>query len=285
METFNPLRDIAHARNGEGTPVLFLHGFPQTRDLWEPVTPQLPSFECIAADLRGYGDSWRPEPGPDSSGYSFRAMGQDMFALMDALGHDRFHLVGHDRGARVAYRMARDHTDRVMSLTLMDILPTDALIAAWDYPVSKAYFHWSFLAQPAPFPERMIEADPDHFFEACLTGWGGATVEDFPAIDAYRTAWRRPEVIAGMCHDYRAGVGIDLEHDAKDAGQTLDLPALVLWGADGVMARHFDVGDAWAERLSNIKSGAVPGGHFFVDIAPQQVAETLQRFLQNIRTP
>lgn len=279
MKVSDPLESIAHSVHGAGAPVLFLHGFPQTRALWDPVVDHLSGITAVTADLRGYGASWTPEAGADSAAYSFRAMGEDMFALMRALGHDRFHLVGHDRGARVAYRMARDDPDRALSLTLMDILPTDDLVAAWDYPVSKAYFHWSYLAQPAPFPERMIAADPDHFFEACLLGWGGAELADFPAIDTYRAAWRRPESIAGMCHDYRAGVGIDLTHDAADAGRVLDLPALVLWGADGVMARHFDVGAIWAKRLSRMQGDAIPGGHFFVDTTPRQVADVLQEFL------
>ncbi len=279
MDPSNPLDTIAHDQTGEGEPVLFLHGFPQTRALWQPVSDALPGFACVTADLRGYGASWKPAPGPESAAYSFRAMGGDMLALMEALGHARFHLVGHDRGARVAYRMARDAPDRVASLTVMDILPTDDLIAAWDYPVSKAYFHWSFLAQPAPFPERMIEADPDHFFEACLLGWGGARLTDFPAIEAYRAAWRDPAAIAAMCHDYRAGVGIDLDHDAADAGRVLDMPALVLWGADGVMARHFDVAAILAERFSAMTAKPVPGGHFFVDQSPGDVARHLAKHL------
>ncbi len=279
--TFDPLTHIAFSTAGEGPPVLFLHGFPQTSALWGPVIRCLPDFECIASDLRGYGASWTPEAGEASEAYSFRAMGGDQFALMSALGHERFHLVGHDRGARVAYRMALDHPKRVTSLTVMDILPTDALVAAWDYPVGKAYFHWSFLAQPAPFPERMIGADPDPFFEACLTGWGGARVDDFPAIDAYRAAWRRPEVIAAMCHDYRAAVGIDLQHDAADAGRVLDLPALVLWGESGVMARHFDVQAVWQDRLSHMRADAVPGGHFFVDQNPRIVAALLAEHLRS----
>mgnify|MGYP001825389436 CR=1 FL=1 len=282
MTAFDPVRDISHTVQGHGVPVLFLHGFPQTRELWAPVLAKLDRGQAITADLRGYGTSWTPEPGHASEQYSFRAMGGDVFALMTALGHNRFHLVGHDRGARVAYRMARDYPDRVLSLTLMDILPTDTLVAAWDYPVSKAYFHWSFLVQPAPFPEHMIEADPDHFFEACLMGWGGATLADFPKIDAYREAWRKPEVIAGMCHDYRAGVGIDLDHDAVDTGRVLDMPSLVLWGADGVMARHFDVGAIWAERFSDMRAAAIPGGHFFVDTAPDIVAEVLDSFLSGL---
>ena len=282
MKVNDPLASLGHDVVGLGPPVLFLHGFPQTRALWHPLISRLPGFRSVAADLRGYGSSWKPEPGEGCENYSFRAMGEDMFALMSALGHDRFHLVGHDRGARVAYRMALDASERVASLTVMDILPTDALIAAWDYPVSKAYFHWSFLAQPAPFPERMIGADPDQFFEACLLGWGGARLEDFPEIAAYRAAWRDPQVIAGMCHDYRAGVGIDLAHDAEDAGRILDMPALVLWGADGVMARHFDVDAVWRERLIDMRAQAVPGGHFFVDQAPGQVAELLALFLSGV---
>jgi haloacetate dehalogenase len=285
MTDFDPLAHIDFRIEGEGPPVLFLHGFPQTRALWVPVTRQLPAYECIAADLRGYGASWKPEPGQDCGAYSFRAMGEDMFALMTALGHDRFHLVGHDRGARVAYRMARDVPERVLSLTVMDILPTDALIEAWDYPVSKAYFHWSFLAQPAPFPEHMIQADPDHFFEACLLGWGGATLDDFPMIDVYRAAWRDPTIIAAMCNDYRAGVGVDLDHDATDAGRVLYIPALVLWGAEGVMARHFDLGAIWADRLSDMKGHAVPGGHFFVDTAPDLVAQHLAAHLSRVAAP
>ncbi|MEM6385803.1 MAG: alpha/beta hydrolase [Pseudomonadota bacterium] len=273
------MNDIAFDRCGSGPPVLFLHGFPQTKALWDPVIAELDGVEAVWADLRGYGASWKPDPGRDNAEYSFRAMGGDMFALMDALGHPKFHLVGHDRGARVAYRMALDAPERALSLTVMDILPTDALVAAWAYPVSKAYFHWSFLAQPAPFPEHMIEADPDHFFEACLLGWGGARLSDFPAIDAYRAAWRQPEAIAGMCHDYRAGVSVDLAHDAAEADRVLNMPSLVLYGASGVMAKHFDVGAVWSERLASPVIKAMPGGHFFVDQTPGEVAVALRGFL------
>lgn len=282
MDRADPREASAYDVTGTGAPVLFLHGFPQTRALWEPIVRRLPEFACVTADLRGYGASWKPEPGSDLSNYSFRAMGEDLFGLMSALGHQRFHLVGHDRGARVAYRMALDAPERVTSLTLMDILPTDALIAAWDYPVSKAYFHWSFLAQPAPFPERMIEADPDHFFEACLLGWGGAALADFPEIAAYRAAWRDRAAIAGMCNDYRAAVGIDLEHDRADAGRVLEMPSLLLYGVDGVMARHFDVAEVWGTRLSDMRAEAIPGGHFFLDQSPGETAAALAGFLNAI---
>ena len=274
---------VAYDVEGEGAPVLLLHGFPQTRALWTPVAERLARrFTVVTADLRGYGASSKPEADPDLANYTFRAMAADQLALMRRLGHDRFHLVGHDRGARTAYRLALDATGAVASLTLMDILPTDALLAAWTYPVSKAYFHWSFLAQPAPLPEHMIEADPDHFYEACLLGWGGASLADFPALDTYRAAWREASTIAGMTNDYRAAVTIDQDHDAADAGRTLDMPALVLWGAEGAMAKNFDVAEVWRPRLKRMTARAIPGGHFFIDQHPDETADALETFLASI---
>lgn len=274
---------ISYDVAGDGPAVLLLHGFPETRAMWAPVARVLSTdFTVVTADLRGYGASSKPEAVSDLSNYSFRAMGQDMLALMDRLGHARFHLVGHDRGARTAYRMALDAAERMTSLCLMDILPTDDLIAAWDYPVSKAYFHWSLLAQPAPLPEQMIGADPDLFFETCLLGWGGARSDLFDNLEAYRAAWRDPATIAGMVNDYRAAVGIDLELDAADAGRILDVPTLILYGADGVMAQHFDVAAAWKARFSDMRSGSIPGGHFFVDQSPDATSATLKDFLTSV---
>lgn len=267
---------ISYDVSGNGPPVLLLHGFPETRAMWARVVPVLARrFTVVTADLRGYGASSKPEALPDVSNYSFRAMGDDMAALMTSLGYDRFDLVGHDRGARVAYRMALDHPDRIASLAVMDIVPTDLLVATWDYPVSKAYFHWSFLAQPAPFPERMIEADPDRFYQACLLGWGSATLDDFPALDAYRAAWRDPATIASMTNDYRAGVTIDVAHDRQDEGRKVECTTLVLYGRDGVMARAYDVAAVWNDRLSDMTCKAMPGGHFFVDKYPAETAEAL----------
>ena len=274
---------IAYDVAGEGPAVLLLHGFPQTRALWTGVASRLAArFTVVTADLRGYGASSKPKASTDFAEYSFRAMAADQLALMRHLGHDCFHLVGHDRGARTAYRLALDAPEAVASLTLMDILPTDALLAAWTYPVSKAYFHWSFLAQPAPFPEHMIEADPDHFYEACLLGWGGASLTDFPALDTFRAAWRDPSTIADMTNDYRAAVTIDQTHDAEDAGRALDMPALVLWGAQGAMAKNFDVAEVWRPRLSRLTARAIPGGHFFIDQHPDATADALEPFLASI---
>ena len=276
---------IAYEVAGAGPPVLLLHGFPQTRALWARVAPVLAErFTVVAADLRGYGASSKPEAAPDLSNYSFRAMAGDMRALMATLGFTRFHLVGHDRGARVAHRLALDVPDAVASLTVMDIVPTLHLLETFALPVARAYWHWAFLAQPAPFPERTIAQDPDSFFETCLAGWGGAGLADFDpdALAAYRAAWRTPDTIAGMCNDYRAALEVDRAHDEADRGQTVDCPALVLYGADGVMARLYDVPATWADRLSDMRAEAIPGGHFFIDEAPEATVAALMTFLTSV---
>ncbi len=271
---------IAYDVTGDGPPVLLLHGFPQTRRLWTEIAPRLAeTHTVVTADLRGYGDSSKPPAGDDLANYSFRAMARDQLALMRHLGFDAFHLVGHDRGARTAYRMALDASEAVLSLTLMDIVPTDHLLKTFSFPVSKAYFHWSLLAQPAPFPERMIGADPDYFFETCLGGWGGATLDQFPQIEAYRSAWRDPTTIAGMTNDYRAAVTIDQAHDRQDRGRVLHCPSLILYGADGAMARVYDFESIWSERLSDMKVRAIHGGHFFIDQSPKATIDALTEFL------
>lgn len=272
-------QEIACSVGGSGPAVLLLHGFPQTRALWACIAPTLAErFTVVAADLRGYGGSSKPS-GADH--YSFRAMGRDQCALMSALGHDRFHLVGHDRGARTAHRMALDDSARLLSLTLMDIVPTHHLLSHLDRKVAAAYYHWFFLAQPAPLPERMILADPDAFFESCLLGWGGARLSDFAPdqLSAYRAAWRDPATVGAMCDDYRAAILHDFDHDAADLGRRVACPALVLYGREGAMARAYDVPAAWAPRLADMRAKAVHGGHFFIDTAPEATAAALLDFL------
>ena len=278
--------DIAYSLCGQGDPVLLLHGFPQTRAMWRPVEQTLATaYTVVVADLRGYGASSKPaqDRPHDSAAYSFRAMGGDMLALMQALGHPQFHLVGHDRGARVAHRMALDAPSQVTSLSLLDIVPTQLLLHDLTHQVAQSYFHWFFLAQPHPFPERLISADPDFFFESCLLGWGGARLEDFApdALAAYRAAWRRADVIFGMCQDYRAALAHDLPDDTADLGRKVGCPALVLYGADGAMARAYDVPATWADRLADMRAQTVPGGHFFPDTAPDVTAKALLGFLNS----
>lgn len=272
---------IAYTQQGSGPAVLLLHGFPQTRAMWDAVAPRLAEqFTVVTADLRGYGDSSKPD---DMTAMSFREMGADQVALMRSLGHESFHLVGHDRGARTAHRMALDSPNAIASLTVMDIVPTHLLLEDLHQEVARAYYHWFFLAQPAPFPERMIGADPDYYFESCLLGWGGATLEDFPAeaLEAYRKSWRDPACIHAMCNDYRAAIDVDFALDAADLDRQVSCPALVLYGATGAMAKQYDVEATWAPRLANMRAAAIPGGHFFVDQHPSETAEALLDFLVN----
>ena len=270
---------IAYSRAGSGPPVLLLHGFPQTRAMWHGIAPQLSnSFTVIASDLRGYGESSKPD-GVDA--YSFRNMASDQRSLMQSLGFEQFHLVGHDRGARTSHRLALDAPKALFSLTLMDIVPTHLLLDDLQKDVAKAYYHWFFLAQPTPFPETLIGHDPDWYFERCLTGWDNADLEEFDpeALYSYRQSWRWSDTITAMCNDYRAAVSIDFKHDAADLSRKVACPSLVLFGVDGAMANQYDVPSTWADRLSDMRARALPGGHFFPDLHPQETAEVLGDFL------
>ncbi|SFL89136.1 alpha/beta fold hydrolase [Shimia aestuarii] len=270
---------IAYRRMGDGPPVLLLHGYPQTHALWAQIAPLLANrFTIVMADLRGYGDSSKPE---GLNTYTFRHIGTDQLALMAHLGFERFHLVGHDRGARTAHRMALDAPDCITSLTLMDIVPTHHLLADLRKDVARAYYHWFFLAQPAPFPENLILSNPDRYYETCLTGWGHATLSDFDAdqLAAYRSAWRDPETTRAMCDDYRATLDLDFELDAADLDRQVACPTLVLWGADGAMGKMYDVAATWSPRLANMTARSLPGGHFFLDQYPQETADALLSFL------
>lgn len=275
--------EIACVVAGEGEPVLMLHGFPQTMVVWAQIAPALVArgYRVVCADLRGYGASSKPKALASLANYGFRTMALDQLALMRELGHARFHLVGHDRGARAAYRLALDHPDSVASPTLMDIVPTTVLLTDLRKEVAQSYWHWFFLAQPAPFPERMIEADPDFFFESCLFGWGAAGPEDFNVeqLSAYRQSWKDPATIAGYCNDYRAALAVDFADDSIDQGRRTTVPAQILYGASGAMARHYDIPATWSERFTTMEAAAIAGGHFFPDSAPQEVATRLNTFI------
>lgn len=270
---------LGYSTGGSGVPLLLLHGFPQTRAMWAQIAPALAEHHSvICPDLPGYGSSAKPQ---GIASYSFRAMAAAMTALMDSLGHRTFHLAGHDRGARVAHRLALDAPGRIKTVTMMDIIPTRTLLSDLRWQVARAYYHWFFLAQPYPFPERMIEADPDHYHESCLLGWGGAQLGDFDAdqLAQYRAAWRDPETIRGMCNDYRATLSLDMTDDATDADSVLPCPALILYGASGAMAQHYDVPATWAPRCADMRAAGIPGGHFFPDTAPGPTLAALKGFL------
>jgi haloacetate dehalogenase len=271
---------LAYEITGEGPAIVLLHGFPQCRAMWDGIVPKLAgAFTCVTLDLPGYGES---DGGQSVDAASFRAMAARVVALLDHLGLGRVHLVGHDRGGRLAHRLALDAPDRVASLVLMDIVPTHLLVTELRAEVARAYYHWFFLAQPAPFPETLIGHDPDAYFESCLVGWGkdGLDAFDARALETYRAHWRRPEVIHAMCNDYRAALDIDVGHDAADLDRRVACPALVLYGRDGKMAEAYDVPATWADRLADMCADALPGGHFFPDTHPARTARALRGFLE-----
>ena len=274
--------DIAYRMAGNGPPLLLLHGFPQTNFMWHKIAPALAAdFTVIAADLRGYGDSSKPPTDPDHSPYSKRAMAADMVALMASLGHASFAVAGHDRGGRVAHRMARDHPDVVTRLAVLDIAPTASMYGQTDMRFATAYYHWFFLIQPAPLPEKMIGADPEFYLRTKGAHWGrteGAFTE--AAFADYLRCFRQPETIHAMCEDYRAAATIDLQHDAADAGKKLVMPVLALWGASGFVGSAYDVLAEWRAVAQDVRGHAVPGGHYLPEEAPQETLAALQDFIR-----
>jgi haloacetate dehalogenase len=278
--------DIACVLGGSGPPVLLLHGFLQNMAMWARVAPQLARhFTIVCADLRGYGGSAKPTCLPDRSNYAVGAMAADQLGLMRQFGFERFHVVGHDRGGRTGHRLALDRPDAVLSLTVMDIVPTHEMFMATNRKVAGAYWHWYFLSQPEPFPERLIGNDPDFFYETCLVGWGATTIADFDPemLEHYRRSWRDPKMIHGSCSDYRAATSIDLTHDEADIAHKVECPSLAFYGSRGVIANLFDISAEWRKRCSRLQQADLPGGHFFVDQFPNDTARILLNFLDGAR--
>lgn len=276
-----------HARTGGnpgGPPLLLLHGFPQTHVIWQRVAQRLRErFFLVMPDLRGYGDSSKPTGEAGHANYSKRAMAADMVALMRALGHERFGLVGHDRGARVAHRLALDHADAVSRLCVIDIAPTLDMYAATDQAFASAYYHWFHLIQPAPLPERMIGGDALFYLHWKLGGWGsqGTGYIEPEALAEYERCFVVPESIHAICEDYRASAGIDLVHDraSRAAGERIACDTLVLWGDRGVVHRMFEPLALWqAQCAGRVNGAALPSGHFVPEEAPAQVAQALLDF-------
>jgi haloacetate dehalogenase len=262
---------------GDGPALLLLHGYPETHAMWHKVAPALArDYSVVCADLRGYGDSSKPRGLPDHSNYSKRAMAQDMAQVMSALGHRKFHLVGHDRGARVAHRLARDHGSRVRSLTVLDIVPTLKMYDSTDQAFATAYYHWFFLIQKPPLPERLLAGRvPDYVLGRLGRGVRFARA----ALREYERAFRDPKCIHATCEDYRASAGIDLAHDRKDLKQKLRMPLLVLWGRQGVIERYFDPLRDWREVAKDVRGKALDCGHFLPEEAPRETLAELRRFL------
>lgn len=267
---------------GSGPPVLLLHGYPQTHAMWHRVAPELArDHTVVAADLRGYGDSSRPDPGDDHAGYSFRAMAADQVALMRSLGHERFAVVGHDRGARVTHRMALDHPDAVTRLALLDILPTLHVYENVDRALATAYYHWFLYLQPEPVPENLIAGDPIGYLHALLGGWGSGLSAFAPeAVAEYERCYADAGARHAMLEDYRAGASIDLEHDRADLDRRVTAPALVMWGGRGVVGnRPVDPLTVWRECLADVRGATVDAGHFLVEESPEETLTVLRAFL------
>ncbi|MDX1539950.1 MAG: alpha/beta hydrolase [Geminicoccaceae bacterium] len=267
---------------GSGPPVLLLHGYPQSHVMWHRVAPALAErFTVVCPDLRGYGDSGKPKSDPEHLTYSKRATAADMVQVMARLGFERFMLAGHDRGGRVAHRLALDHPARVEKLAVLDIVPTRTIFRATNQAIATGYYHWFFLIQPYDYPERMIGADPVWYLHKKLTSqWGGRLDLFAPeALAEYERCIRDPAMIHASCEDYRAAASIDLEHDEADLDQKLACPVLALWGKSGLMEKHFDVIETWRERAAGPVDGwAVPSGHFIPEEAPDATIEALGRF-------
>ena len=258
---------------GSGPPVLLLHGHPQTSAMWHLVAPLLADrFTLIMPDLRGYGASSKPDTTTDHEPYSKRAMARDMIAVLDHFGHDMVAVVGHDRGGRVAYRLALDHPTRVSRLAVLDILPTLEHFERTDAAFAMAYFHWFFLAQPAPMPETMISADPDAYYFR-----GNRHLFAPDALAEYLRWCHDPKTVWAMCEDYRAAATFDLAVDRADreAGKTIACPMLVLWGANGPVGKLYDVLDVWKSWAPSVDGQALECGHYLAEEQPAATALAL----------
>lgn len=271
---------------GEGPPLLLLHGHPQTQAMWHRVAPDLAeSFTVVLMDLRGYGDSDRPAPDAEHRALSKRAMAQDALAVMAQHGFDRFDVLAHDRGARVAHRLAADHPQAVQRLLLLDIAPTLAMYAQTSEAFARAYWHWFFLIQPPPLPEALIAADPVRYVRSVMgSRYAGLAPFDPVAMAEYERCAGLPGTATAICEDYRASASIDLVHDRADvaAGRRLSQPLRVLWGEYGTVGRCFDVLSLWRERAHHVTGQALPCGHYMAEEAPAQVLAEARAFFSPI---
>ncbi|KQT87453.1 alpha/beta hydrolase [Aurantimonas sp. Leaf443] len=269
---------------GSGPPLLLLHGYPQTGAMWAGIAPKLAQrFTVVVPDLRGYGRSEAPDSARGQA-YSKRRMAADMVAAMERLGHGRFALAGHDRGARVAYRLALDHPDRVERLAVLDIAPTVEVWEAMGAEAAISTYHWPFLAQPEPLPETLIAADPVYYLDHTLASWtADRSLRAFPpeALAEYRAAFARPGGVHAACEDYRAGATIDVEDDRADRarGAVIEAPLLVLWGAAYDASKGGDMKAIWRRWAAHVEGQGIDCGHFLVEEAPDAVLEALSRFL------
>ncbi|KWU48028.1 alpha/beta fold hydrolase [Pseudomonas sp. R11F] len=275
---------ISYRKGGSGPGLLLLHGHPQTHVIWHKVAEQLAAhFTVVAADLRGYGDSSKPPANALHTNYSKREMARDSVELMRALGFDSFSVLAHDRGARVAHRLALDHPRSVQRMVLLDIAPTLSMYAQTDEAFARAYWHWFFLIRPAPLPEALIESNPELYLRSVM-GSRSAGLKPFTdaAFAEYLRCLSLPGSATGICEDYRASAGIDLAHDQADidAGNQLNLPLLVLWGAEGTVGRCFEPLKEWQQVATDVRGKALPAGHYLAEEVPELLLDEVLTFLR-----
>jgi haloacetate dehalogenase len=267
---------------GNGPPLLLLHGYPQTHVIWHQIADRLAEHHTLVMpDLRGYGDSSRPEGAADHSNYSKRVMAQDMVDVMAALGHAHYDVCGHDRGGRVAHRLALDHPQAVRKLMLLDISPTSTMYAGTDQAFATAYFHWFMLIQPKPLPETLVGNSAPFLLKAFLGGWGssGHAFIDAAAMAEYERCFCRPDAIHAACEDYRAAASIDLEHDAADGERRIACPVHVIWGRNGIVGRMFDpIADWQAKCSAGVTGVAFDSGHFIPEQKPDALLAEMEAF-------
>ena len=280
-----PGNEINLRVGGNGPALLLLHGYPQTHAMWHAVAPNLAEhFTVVTPDLRGYGDSGKPETDNRHYPYSKRAMAADQAAVMADLGFDRFCVAGHDRGGRVAHRLTLDHPDRVEKLAVLDIVPTYKIFEECHKGIALAYYHWMFLAQPNPLPETMIGADPDFYygFKTGRLSHGGAQKFHPEAYTEYQRCWNDPAMIHASCEDYRAAATIDLQHDQEDLDTKIACPLLAIWGGSAVMEAQYDVLASWRERANDVRGQAIDEcGHFLAEEKPAETTDLLLNFFRD----
>jgi haloacetate dehalogenase len=270
---------------GQGPPLLLLHGNPETHVMWHKIAPRLAEeFTVLAADLRGYGDSSKPEGGENHSNYSKRAMALDQVELMGHFGFEKFAVAGHDRGGRVGHRMALDYPQQITKLAVLDIVPTYDLLHRVTNEVATAFYHWFFLIQPSPFPETMIASNVEFYLKYMMfrnmahnevPAWMG-----HEAFAEYLRCYRDSATLHATCEDYRAGESIDMEHDEKDLKRKITCPVLALWGKQGAVQRYFDVLSVWRERAVTVSGKPIAGRHFLPEESPNEVHSELRAFLK-----